>query len=295
MILGCNVFFGGLALHAKELEYGNVNTLKYAKLLLPSARSLVMNVSSSVDAKHLAMYVRAQESPFTCGKDTGDTHVAQRQIWTLSPETGKEKAAKSTASHITVGNTSTVEKQLPATVSKEKASFQLGILMAELELYSRAGEEDSVKGTIHAFIRQLYHVGASSPLLTAISNISQSLDRGVAVSVIQDAILPVVKPLIEECIVNNGSISYYRFGEWTGVAQFVSIAGENGELSAALTFVQRENLADCFLAEFGEKEITPEGVNALKKISQLKGQEKLSLEDIGAMSNALKTIIQRLS
>ncbi len=293
IMLGCNVFFGGFALHATE--YVNVNDLKYSKLLLPSARLLVMNVSSFVDPKLVASYAHAQETPSTGKNDAWDIRGAQKQNWALLSESGKEKAGKSITPHITVGKTSTVEKQPLTPVSKEKVSFQLGLLMAELELYSRAGEEDSVKRTIHAFIKQLHTVGASSPLLTAISTISQALDRGVGLSAIQDATLPALKPLIEECIGANGCISYYRFGEWTGVARFVSIAGENGELSAALKFVQHENLADCFLAEFGEKEISPDGVNALKKILQLKGLEKLGMEDIGAMSTALKTIIQYLS
>jgi hypothetical protein len=151
-------------------------------------------------------------------------------------------------------------------ITKEKGSFKLGILMADLEVTLRSGDKGKTLDAIKSLIQGLEKLGAPESLLIAAINLNAAVQSGIDLKSINKASIPLIKPFIEEFIQKEGKMTYLRFGEWVETTKLTT---EGANQQTALTFIKDMNLAETFLKEFKEDQM-PKGVfTSLNAIAQL--------------------------
>jgi hypothetical protein len=197
--------------------------------------------------------------------------------------------SKLLASKIT--DTSSTAYGFTTGVSKEKGSYQLGVLMADLETSIRAGDKDKSIKACDSLIKGLGKLGASMPLITAVINLNAAVNSGVDLGAINKGALPVVKPFIEDLIHSQGNMAYLRFGEWVESTKLALQVGQEKDMKLASEFVKEVNMSEYFLTVFKGKDL-PKGIfKSLEKMEALGDkQQELTQDDIKSALDEINNI-----
>jgi hypothetical protein len=177
-------------------------------------------------------------------------------------------------------------------ISREKGSFRLGVLMADIEATIRAGDREKVSKAVSALTDGLSKLSAPLPLITGIINMGAAINSNVDLEAINKASLPVIRPFIEDFISKEGKMTYFRLGEWVEATRLASLAGEQGKMDMAANFIKEVNMADYFLMELKEKGL-PKGVlDSLKTIEEIGKQKEISQNEVRSTLKAVSTIFE---
>lgn len=177
-------------------------------------------------------------------------------------------------------------------ISEEKGSFKVGILMADLEATVRAGDREKVLKAMRALTDGLSKLGAPLPLVTAVINVGAAINSGVDLQAINKASLPVIRPFIEDFISKEGKMAYLRLGEWVEATRLAAVAGEQGKMEMAASFIKDVNLSDYFLTELKQKGL-PKGVrDSLKTMAELGKSKEIGSNEVRATLKAVNTILE---
>lgn len=191
-----------------------------------------------------------------------------------------------------IKDTSSMAYGFTTGVSKEKGSFKLGVLMADLETTVRANDKEKVSKAVRALGEGLSQLGAPLPLITAVFNMGAAINSGVDLQAINKASIPVIRPFIEDFISKEGKMAYLRFGEWVQAMRLAALAGEQGKMEMAANFIKEVNMADYFLAEFKDKGL-PKGVmDSLKGIATLGKAKEIGEKEVRSTLKAVTTIFE---
>jgi len=179
-----------------------------------------------------------------------------------------------------------------SSVSEEKGSFKLGVLLADLKVSLNAGDRDRVTKAVRSLSAELVQLGASVPMVTSVVNLSTAVKAGMDLDSIRKASLPVLEPFIEDFIEKQGKMIYLRIGEWTESTRLAALAGEQGKTKAISDFVKEINPAEYFISELKDKGTPPGAINSLKVLAEMKSKEKIGQREIKSALKAVNTIIQ---
>jgi hypothetical protein len=190
-----------------------------------------------------------------------------------------------------ITDTSATAYGFTTAISKEKGSYQLGVLMADLETSVRAGDKDKTIKACASLIDGLSKLGANLPLITAVINFNSAVKSDVDLSVVNKAVLPVLKPFIEDFVNSQGNMAYLRFGEWVESTKLALQVGQEKDMKLASEFVKEINMSEYFLKEFDGKDL-PKGIfKSLQQVATLgKKQQELTQDDIKSALEAINNI-----
>ncbi len=180
-------------------------------------------------------------------------------------------------------------------VSEEKGSFMLGTLMADLELTIRADDREKTLKMMKALSQGLSRLGASIPLITAVTNMRAAIQSGVGLETARKASLPVLRPFIEDFIAKEGKMSYLRFGEWVEVTRLAVLAEDQGavKMENVAEFIKEISMAGYFLTELNAKGLPAGIADSLKIISKFEMEAGTgSEEEFRGVLKALNTIYE---
>ena len=177
-------------------------------------------------------------------------------------------------------------------ISKEKGSFKLGVLMADIETTVRANDREKGSKAVRALVEGLSQLGAPLPLITAVINMGAAINSGVDLQAINKASIPIIRPFIEDFISKEGKMVYLRFGEWVQAMRLAALAGEGGKMEVAANFIKEVNMADYFLIEFKNKGLPKGVIDSLKGIAELGKAKEIGGKEVRTTQKAIDTIFE---
>ncbi|MBF0496954.1 MAG: hypothetical protein HQK58_10345 [Deltaproteobacteria bacterium] len=181
-------------------------------------------------------------------------------------------------------------------VSKEKGSFKLGVLLADVTITLKANDKEKSKAALKALIDGLGKLRAPAEMIESFSNLNGAMAQATDVKVLADAVVPIMRPFINKFVTEQGMLEYLTLGEHCeGIKLVASRADANNikELQAAL--VQPE-AAQNFVDMLSKKPGTPEGVTkALNELAALKAAEVTDLRSVAKIKGCVDNILQFMS
>jgi hypothetical protein len=172
-----------------------------------------------------------------------------------------------------------------AGVSREKGSVMLGVLLADLEIYVRAQDQEKVLAAATALIEGLVELGVDQALFTAVMNLRAAIHNKVPLTAINQATMPVLRPFIEAFVEEGGLLLYMRLGEWIESMYLVASIGDS-----AINLMKMGILADFFAKELTGEDV-PQGIKEkLKILSSLAQKSSLTVRDYRTAREAALSI-----
>lgn len=206
-------------------------------------------------------------------------------------QASKEAGAKNLANGIKKG-VSAKSYGFTTGVSKEKGSYRLGILLADLETSLLAGDKQVSLQSVDTLVQGLSVLGASRSLVIAGINIKATLAAGTDPKAVSAAAMPVIRPFIDEFVTKEGNVPYLKLGEWAESTRLAVLA--SGKVNLAAEYLNGMNMAAYFLDQLKDKNL-PKGVtDALNQLAALE-KAKITGAEIKTAIKALNIISEILS
>lgn len=246
-------------------------------------------MKKAIMAAAVALCLVAAGSAFAAGETKPAQTDAVKIIMPSSRAmvTGLSKSVDPKELASLVKDTSTSSYGFTTGISKEKGSYKLGVLMADLEATIKAGDKEKVSKAVRSLTDGLSALGAPLPLEIAVINMGVAVNAGVDLQAIDKASIPVVKPFIEDFIKQEGEMAYLRLGEWVEATR---LATSQGNTEVAIEFLKDVNLADGFLAELQNKGLPHGVISSLNDLSEMGKKKDIGEKDVKAALKAVNNI-----
>jgi hypothetical protein len=189
-----------------------------------------------------------------------------------------------------IGQTTASSYGFTAGISKDKGSFQLGVLLADLEASVRAGDEEKVLSACDALAQGLVYLGAGEEMVAAVLNLHAAIYNKVDLAAINRASLPVIRPFIEAFVTQEGNPLYLRFGEWVESMRFIANLGAAGKGEKIGEFAKTVKLADYFAAQLKETQAPAGVLTGLQELQTLLDKPEPSVRDYASAVRTLDNL-----
>jgi hypothetical protein len=149
-------------------------------------------------------------------------------------------------------------------ISEEKGSFKLGALMTDVEAAVKGGDRAKAGQAFEAMIDGLTELGAPMPLLTAMLNAEAAVASRTDLQTVNAAVLPVIRPFIEDFVVREGQITFFRLGEWVESSRLILAASDQ---KYAAAFLADYITPEYFREALQGKEVSPAVLQKLEEVA----------------------------
>lgn len=179
-------------------------------------------------------------------------------------------------------------------VSEEQGSFKLGIVLADLKIFLRAGDREKVISTFSTLAATMVELGAPVSMITAVVNLNSSVKQGLDLTAVQTAGLAVLEPFVDAFVEQEGKIVYMRFGEWAESTRLAAVAGQDGNEQAIVDILQGINPASFFLSELKDKGLPAGVATSLTTLSEMGNAPQLDKREIARALKEITSVIQMM-
>ena len=174
-------------------------------------------------------------------------------------------------------------------VSKTGGSFQLGQLMATLDAQLRNGQVSEAQDSLTQLEQRLSAFGASPALIAATAELGQALKNSQDGQAIDPIGLAVLRPFLEDFVVQEGRLAYLRLGEWT---QAIQIALDTGDQEALTTML---SMSDRYLEVMAEEPELPESLaDLISRYQEIGSLSNLGARDLDAVRDNTQKLVTLL-
>jgi len=181
-----------------------------------------------------------------------------------------------------------------AGISKEKGSFRLGVLTADLQAALQAGNREVSQQASAALLHGLETLNAPAPLLDAAGNLAMLLGSEIDLHATEKLMSALLYPQLMAFIEAQGNASHYSLGQWAEMLSLsiaVKLSDEKADVAVGL--VAR---ASSFTKQLVGKAELPAGVyKALGELSDLSATANLGPRELQQMQTATTTLKNLLS
>ena len=176
-----------------------------------------------------------------------------------------------------------------ASISKEKGSFRLGVLLADLQVALQAGNREVGQQASAALLQGLEALGAPAPLVDAAGNLSVALSGAVDAKTAEKLVRALLEPQLLAFVEAQGNANYYDLGQWVE-AMYLSVAAKVADEKAdvATGLLAKANF---FAKRFaGKTELPPGAHKALGELSELSAKPDLGQRELKLIESTTATL-----
>lgn len=173
--------------------------------------------------------------------------------------------------------------------SKEKGSFQVGVLLADLQVAAQAGDRDRTKAACTALLQGLVSLEAPMPLIMSVTNLLSAIEGGVDIGAVAQLARPLLYAHVKAFIEEQGKLTYLFLGEWNETLYLAAtVAAKGGKENVPMDLAVR---ASTFSTELkGDSGLPSGAVKALDDIAQLAKDKTVEPREASRMLKAAETL-----
>lgn len=173
--------------------------------------------------------------------------------------------------------------------SKEKLSFEFGILMSDMRIIALTDDQNNMRAYMTAFVKALAELGAPPAVLAASASLRDRMNKSADPIAEYTKGFPSVSNGVTEFILNKMDASYAVLGLWAETARVLLAVDELAE-----SFIRENDAAD-LLNDLKGADLPPGVVSALKALDSLKARKQISGKDIAAAQKAIEGIFDLMA
>lgn len=176
-----------------------------------------------------------------------------------------------------------------ANVSKEKGSFRLGVLAADLQVALQAGNREVGQQASAALLQGLEALSAPAPLVDAAGNLSVALSGTIDAKTAEKLIPALLEPQLQAFVEAQGNANLYYLGQWVEAMHLSVAAKVADEKVGAATGLLAQ--ATFFAKRFaGKTELPPGAHKALGELSELSTKPDLGQRELKLIESTTATL-----
>lgn len=163
-------------------------------------------------------------------------------------------------------------------VPNEKIAFRLGVHAADLELLTRANEQEGVKAQLKQITELLQTMQKEQANVAIFAEIAHKIESGTPLKDFEDC-----TALIENILVSKDELFLYRFGVWAEGGRLAAVTRNKG-------YVTQNSLK--YVMDGTKNMQLPSGMsNALQEINLLLKKDTFSGKDFLVMKRAFEDVV----
>ena len=244
-------------------------------ILLALSSALTTSVVSAAEVKI------AKDMPFA------QEDIANAKVINTGIDYALNKLGSKAVAHVDLKQDATYG--FSANISKEKGSFRLGVLTADLQAALQAGNREVSQQASAALLHGLETLNAPAPLVNAAGNLSVALLGNIDMKATEKLISALLYPQLMAFIEAQGNTNHFYLGQWAetlNLSVAVKTADEKADVATGLIA-----MASSFTKSLTGKAELPAGVfNALGELSALAAKPSLGPRELLMIQSATATL-----
>lgn len=173
-------------------------------------------------------------------------------------------------------------------VAKDKGSFKLGVLLADLEVSLNGADRQKAVAAATTLAEGLKSLGAQASMIQSVGNLAIALSSGADMKTTSKVSIQLLKPFIDEFVAKEGQTDYLRLGEWVESSRLILQASKG---NIGVEFLNGENWAAYFATALKDKNLPQGAVDALMALAEME-KNPATAKDVKAALSKLNNIIE---
>lgn len=173
-------------------------------------------------------------------------------------------------------------------VAKDKGSFKLGVLLADLEVSLAGDDRQKAVAAATTLAEGLKSLGAPVSMIRSVGNLAIALQSGADLKATSKVSTQLLKPFIDEFVAKEGQTDYLRLGEWVESSRLILQASKG---NTGVEFLNGENWAAYFTTTLKDKNLPQGAVDALKALAEME-KNPATAKDVKAALSKLNSIYE---
>lgn len=244
-------------------------------ILLALSSALATGVASAAEVKVV------KDMPFT------PEDIASAKVINTGIDDALDKLGTKAVAHVDLKPDATYG--FSAGISKEKGSFRLGVLTADLQAALQAGNREVSQQASAALLYGLETLNAPAPLMNAVGNLSMILFGNIDMKATEKLISALLYPQLMAFVDTQGNTNHFYLGqlaETLNLSVAVKTADEKVDIATGLIA-----MANSFTRSLTGKAELPAGVyKALGELADLAAKPSFGPRELLLIQSATMTL-----
>lgn len=234
----------------------------------------------------LAMGVGAEEAAQPAAAQEMD--ISKAKLLGVGAAGGIAGLKDKGAAHVTIAKEGSYG--FTSGISQEKGSFRLGILMADFQAATQAGDKDRSKDAALALMAGLTALDAPHALLQSTANLVSLVHKGNDLPAVGTTARLLLLPHVKAFVENQGQLTYFHLGEWSETLSLMAAVGTStGNEASNITAYASQ--AGSFAATVGQAQSTaPRLLEVLKEIQEVGSAKEPGPRDLQHLQSAVQAL-----
>lgn len=174
-------------------------------------------------------------------------------------------------------------------VNPVSGSIKLGVVLAGLDAAVKAGDLERCRIQGRNLLSLLRELGAPEATLLACCSLQEVFKDG-DLAAARKAGLPVLRPVIDGFVSQEGRLVYFRLGQWAEATRLV-VTASTADAAKTMTLVRQFDGSSFFAGQKQTQDLPKGAVEALSKIAQIQKLQTVDGSTLAELRTALNAFL----